>query len=368
MNTGNTLKTTINTIGGKTMKVGGKTMKANSNKKRLSVSFICVLTVLAIIGAPAAMAEVKLRMLSTWAAGTNDGIDLGAIPFAERVEELSGGEVTVEFFGPAAVPAFRQFDAIEHRVFDMLFTHTAYHADSVKVGMGLDLAAGSAQVRRECGLTKAVNDAYLAQSNLSYLAQFPSGYGYRLYLAKAMNEEGGPLAGFRIRGTEFYNPIIHGMNASSVRVSSAEAYTAAQRGLLDGAFNGSGALATLEKMSWNEVMSYAVEPDLGEVVYALFVNKDSWAELDEDVQKIIRQAIEETQVEHREAGAERDRQGMEKFPDAGLEIVELKGADRKAFESFYYDGIAQNYVLDADPEHGPKIMKALKCVRDRSEG
>lgn len=343
-------------------------MKANSNKKKLSLSFVCVVTVLAILGAPAAMAEVKLRMLSTWAAGTDDGVDLGAIPFAERVEELSGGEVTIEFFGPAAVPAFRQFDAIEYRVFDFLFTHTAYHADSVKVGMGLDLAEGSAQVRRECGLTKAVNDAYLDQSNLSYLAQFPTGHGYRLYLAKAMNEKGGPIEGFRIRGTDFYNPVIHGMNASSVRVSSAETYTAAQRGMLDGAFNGSGALGTLEKLSWNEVMSYAVEPALGEVVYALFVNKDSWAELDEDVQKIIRQAIEETQVERREAGAERDKQGMEKFPEAGVEIAELKGDAREAFESFYYDGIAQNYVLDANPEHGPKIMKALECVRDRSGG
>jgi len=342
-------------------------MKSSSHKKRLSVSFICGLTVLAIFGAPAAMAEVKLRMLSTWAAGTNDGVDRGAIPFAERVEELSGGEITIEFFGPAAVPAFRQFDAIEYRVFDMLYTHPAYHADSVKVGMGLDLAEGSAKVRRECGLTKAVNDAYLDQSNLSYLAQFPSGLGYRLYLAKAMNEEGGPIERFRIRGTDFYNPVIEGMNASSVRVSSAETYTAAQRGMLDGAFNGSGALDTLEKLSWNEVMSYAVEPALGEVVYALFVNKDSWDELDEDVRKIIRQAIEETQVEYREAGAERDRQGMEKFPDAGVEIAELKGNDRKAFESFYYDGIAQNYVLDANPEHGPKIMKALECVRDRSE-
>lgn len=343
-------------------------MKANSNKKRLSVSFICVLTVFAVMGSPAAVAEIKLRMLSTWAAGTNDGVDLGAIPFAERVKELSRGEVTVEFFGPAAVPAFRQFDAIEHRVFDMLFTHTAYHADAVKVGMGLDLAEGSAQVRRECGLTRAVNDAYLAQSNVSYLAQFPSGFGYRLYLAKPMNEVGGPIEGFRIRGTEFYNPIIHGMNASSVRVSSAETYTAAQRGMLDGAFNGSGTLATIEKMSWNEVMSYAVDPDLGEVVYALFINKDSWDELDEDVRKIIRQAIEETQIEHREAGVERDRQGMTKLSDAGVEVVELKGDDREVFENFYYDGIAQNYVLDASPEHGPNIMKALECVRDRSEG
>jgi len=343
-------------------------MKANSNKKKLSLSFICVLTVLAIMSAPAAMAEVKLRMLSTWAAGTDDGVDLGAIPFAKRVAELSGGEVTIEFFGPAAVPAFRQFDAIEHRVFDMLFTHTAYHADSVKVGMGLDLAEGSAQVRRECGLTKAVNDAYLAKSNLSYLAQFPTGHGYRLYLAKAMNEEGGPIEGFRIRGTDFYNPVIHGMGASSVRVSSAETYTAAQRGMIDGAFNGSGALGTLEKLSWNEVMSYAVEPALGEVVYALFVNKDSWDELDEDVRKIIRQAIEEAQVERREKGIERDRRGMKKFPAAGVKIVELKGDDREAFEDFYYDGIAQNYVLDANPEHGPKIMKALECLRDRSEG
>ncbi|MBL3558996.1 MULTISPECIES: TRAP transporter substrate-binding protein [Marinobacter] len=343
-------------------------MNANINKKRLTASLICGLTIFAVMGAPVAVAEVKLRMLSTWAAGTDDGVDLGAIPFAEKVKDLSEGKVTVEFFGPAAVPAFRQFDAIEHRVFDMLFTHTAYHADSVKVGMGLDLAEGSAQVRRECGLTKAVNDAYLAKSNVSYLAQFPTGHGYRLYMAKPFNDESEPLKGFRIRGTDFYNPVIHGMKASSVRVSSAETYTAAQRGMIDGAFNGSGALGTLEKLSWDEVMSYAIEPALGEVVYALFVNKDSWSELDDDVQAIIRQAIEETQVERREAGIERDKKGMEQFPAASVEVAELKGDARKAFESFYYDGIAKNYVLDADPDHGPKIMKALECVRDRSEG
>jgi TRAP-type C4-dicarboxylate transport system substrate-binding protein len=342
-------------------------MKSITENGTAPVRFaIAMMLVASVIVLPTQVqAAVELRMLSTWAAGTDDGVDLGALPFVEKVEELSGGEVTVKFFGPAAVPAFRQFDAINHRVFDMLFTHTAYHADAVKVGMGLDLAAGSAEVRRECGLTEAVNNAYLATTNVSYLAQFPTGHGYRLYLAKALNKDRGPLEGFRIRGTEFYNPVIQGMGGSPVRVSSAETYTAAQRGLLDGAFNGAGALGTLEKLSWDEVMSYAVEPALGEVVYALFVNKASWDALDEDVQKIIRQAIEETQPERRKAGQERDAKGIAKFPDAGLELVELKGKDREAFEGFYYDGIAQNYVIDADAEYGPRIMEALQCVRKK---
>ena len=68
-----------------------------------------------------------------------------AKPFMRAVEEatqgVEGGAVTLSFTGPDAVPPLEQVEPVQAGVFDVLFTHPAYHAGATALPLSIDAIA-----------------------------------------------------------------------------------------------------------------------------------------------------------------------------------------------------------------------------------
>ena len=82
-----------------------------------------------------------LRLLSSWAENDRPSYINGLI-FQKHVKEVSDGKLTITINGPEAVPPFEQLQPVSAGVFDILYTHGAYHVGS----RGLALAADSIDV------------------------------------------------------------------------------------------------------------------------------------------------------------------------------------------------------------------------------
>src|SRR6056297_3868224 len=83
-----------------------------------------------------------------------------AQPFAELVAEESDGAVSISFTGPDAVPPLEQFEPTQAGVFNILFTHPAYHAGTTPVGLAIDAIAADPAARREAGILDFMDRHY----------------------------------------------------------------------------------------------------------------------------------------------------------------------------------------------------------------
>ena len=79
---------------------------------------------------PASHAQAQtLRLLSSWAENDRPSYINGVI-FQKHVKEVSDGKLTISINGPEAVPPFEQLQPVSAGVFDILYTHGAYHVGS----------------------------------------------------------------------------------------------------------------------------------------------------------------------------------------------------------------------------------------------
>lgn len=82
------------------------------------------------------------------------------------------------------------------------------------------------------------------------------------------------------------------LNATPITIPWAEVYTAAQRGVIDGA---TGSLPTVYDSKWYEVFKYITVTDFVLSVDGINVNLDAWNELPEEYQRVVLETAKEWQ-------------------------------------------------------------------------
>lgn len=305
--------------------------------------------------APAAQ-PIELKMIMSW-DDTNDTIKQVAIPFMDAVKEKSGGRLTISAKGPEAVPPFEQLRPVRDGVFDILFTHVSYHNEATTLGNGFDTVSGSAPAHAECGTTAAVDEAYQKIVGVKYLAPVPAGHGYRIYMSRPITTA--DLSGLKVRTSSFYDPMLKALNAVPVRLPYPEVYSGLEKKVIDGAaWGGIGAY----QAKWHEVAKYVVKPHFGEVSSSIIVNLDAWNKLPADMQTSLREGAAVAQERARRVMKDVDAEEWAKLQQGGMQVSELTGAEADKWTKAYYDKTVEEFVVNANPEFGPRIKTALDCV------
>ncbi|MGR3434879.1 MAG: TRAP transporter substrate-binding protein DctP, partial [Shimia sp.] len=209
-----------------------------------------------------------------------------AKPFMDAVAEATDGAVTVAFTGPDAVPPLEQLEPVQAGVFDLLFTHPAYHAGTTSLGLAIDAVGTDPILRREAGIIGMLDDHY-RDLGLKLIAAPATGtQGFRYYLKDPI--EGAPaFEGRKIRGTVSYHPMIEALGGTGVVMGGGDVYSALQTGVVDGAAWGT---TGAKDFKWNEVAGYIADPVFGQVGVMIFANLDAWNALSEDERAAIQEA------------------------------------------------------------------------------
>lgn len=224
----------------------------------------------------------ELRMLSSW--DENYAYNPYILePFYDGVREATDGRITFAQFGPETVPPFEQMEPVGAGVFDLLFTHGAYHFGTSPLMTAADALEGDMQTIRDSGIIE-VFDRHYQQFNLKLimLPITPEG-AYHIFLRDPVSETGG-LEGRRIRGTLTYTGVIEMLGGVVTVLSPAEIYTALERGVVDGA---SWPIIGMLDYSWYEVAPHILRPAFGVNYEPIFMNLDRWNTLSEEDQQII---------------------------------------------------------------------------------
>ena len=286
----------------------------------------------ALTAAPTAADE--LRMIGAFPEGFVFTEEI-AVPFMDAVSEATGGEVTVALTGPDAVPPLEQMEPVQAGVFDLLFTHPAYHAGTTSLGLAIDAVGTDPAARREAGIVDLLDEHYQGLGLKLIAAPATGTQGFRYYLKEPIDGEPA-FEGRIIRGTVSYHPMIEALGGTGVVMGGGEVYSALQTGVVDGAAWGTtGAL----DFKWNEVAGYIADPVFGQVGVMILANLDAWNALSEDERAAIKEAaatLEAESIARFDALAEEELAALR---EAGMRMTAFSQAEAARLDRLWSEGV-----------------------------
>ena len=294
-----------------------------------------VLTALAfvLLAAPMAQAE-SLRMLSGFPENFIFSTDLGA-KYIELVKKGSNGQMDIKFFGPDTIPTFEQFEPVQSGVFDILFTHPAYHSGTTAVGLAMDAIAVDPQKRRDSGVFEFIDQHYQKRGMKLIAAPATGSKGFNFYLRKPIKGTPG-LEGMKIRGTVSYHPMIRALGGVPVNMPGGDVYTALQKGVVDGAAWGR---VGAKDFKWYEVSKYIATPSFGQAGVMIFMNLDKFNKLSDAQRKTLLDAgvaLEKYSIEHFNKLAEQE---FKDLTELGMQETRFDPKDAGRLESLWAEGV-----------------------------
>lgn len=154
---------------------------------------------------------------------------------------------------------------------------------------------------------------------------------------------------FRVQSGQLIEEKYKTVGASTASIAWAEAYTALQQGVAD------GAEVTPDQMdvgSFYEILDYLTLSNHGRIDYAVIMNKDFWDSVPEDLKGKVSEALEEASEYQWSIAEENNNTSLEKLIDEGMEVIEPSEGDREkfieAFEPVYdkYREIITPEIID----------------------
>lgn len=255
--------------------------------------------------------------------------------FIELVRQESGKDITITVSGPDTVASFEQLQPVQAGVFDMLYTHGAYHSGTSGIGLAVDAVENDPVRRRTEGIFDFMDKHYNAKG-IKLLAMPSIGTkGFGFYLREPVTAEPG-LEGRKIRGTVTYHPLINQLGGAPVNLPPGDIYTGLQRGTVDGA---AWALVGAENYKWYEVIDYIAKPTFGQLSLLIMMNLDRWNSLSTDMQSALTEAGRLIEVE---SIAVFDKMQVDEeivLQEKGMKITEFKSAEAQRFEQMFSEGV-----------------------------
>jgi TRAP-type C4-dicarboxylate transport system substrate-binding protein len=273
---------------------------------------------LAFSAAGTAQAET-IKLLSSWAENDKPAY-ANALLFKKNVEAVSGGKIKVEISGPEVVPPFQQLQPVSAGVFDVLYTHGAYHAGAKGLALGADAINIDVQERRDAGVWRYIDEFYQKNHKLKLLSLSTMGtQGYHCYIRQPLSSQD-DWKGRKIRGVVSYHGVIRALGGEPVVLPIGEIYSALERGVVDGAcMPAAGMLANKHY----EVAKYRMEPTFGSTNVIFAMNMAKWQRLSSEQQKLLLEAGAKTEKDSQTVGDEIVAQERAELAKAGVKVEKL---------------------------------------------
>jgi len=309
----------------------------------------------AYLSAPAlAGAKHKLRYIAFINRNTVWGKPYDFL--AEEVKEMSGGDLEIEYAGGSdVIGGFDAPEAIANGVFDMSHSANSYFAGAMPSSISLASGDSSVEELRESGAIDAYSDLLMEQRGVMFLGVPLSGVGY-VFQVRGEPNELSYFKGKKIRSIPLYDPILQELGATPVTTSPAEAYTAMERGVVDGL--GWPDIGLLD-FKFYEQAKFVMMPTFYQLRTATLINPNSFKSLPEELQDVLVKASNSADaIGAKWAKEKRDAEHAE-MEKAGVEFVSLSDAESEKFV-----GLTEDKLWAKIEELAPKDAAKLKPLFD----
>ncbi|MEX0731251.1 MAG: TRAP transporter substrate-binding protein DctP [Aquisalimonadaceae bacterium] len=303
------------------------------------------------VSGQAAAEQVTLRTASAFAKGT--AIPFTFDKFVEEINSDANAPVKLNYVGgPESMPPFQLGNAVRTGVVDVAFVTGAFYENLMPSAGALNLTEYSPQELREMGRWDDLQEIWREEMDVHFLAFTNYGNRFHLYTNKPLDTA--DLSGQRLRITPVYRAFFESLGADVAQTAPGEVYTALERGTVDG--YGWPIQGVLD-LGWHEHTRYRVEPGFYQVEVGVLVNQDAWERMTGEQRAYLTEkavwleSLNELNDEINEREAKRQA-------EAGMEVIELTGAEREKFLDAAHEAKWQ-VLYEQDRETAERIRAVI---------
>jgi TRAP-type transport system periplasmic protein len=280
-----------------------------------------------------ANAQTTLRLLSGWTPN-NPNVPYIETAFIKNVEAASKGQIKIERRGPEVAPAFEQLQPVSAGVFDILFTTPGYHQAQTGVGNSFDAFKGDIEQRRSSGLVPKADEYYRRQYGLTLFA-LHAAPGNHFVMKEGLSADG-TLKGLKVRANPIFEGVVRALGGTPVNMPPSDAYSAMQKGVLDGITFPAFASVDYKLYEVGKVMT---RPIFGLSNVAFFFNVRKFDALPAEHRKILSEEARKIEVIGQAALEKVAETDETKMKENGVRIVNFGGDLAPKLNALYNEGI-----------------------------
>lgn len=251
------------------------------------------------------------------------GHTLLATEWAKEIEKRTKGAVKINMYpGATLTPADLCYDGVVTGISDIGMSVLSYAKGRFPLSEVIDLPLGYKSGLQATRLCNAYYEKFkpkeLADTKVMYLHAHGPGILHTKTPVSTMEQ----LKGLRIRGTGTSSRVAESLGATPVAMPQPETYDALQKGVVDGLLS---PIETLKGWKFAEVIKSTTENFGSAYTLCFFVvmNKNTWASLPPDVQKVIEEVNKEWIEKTGQAWDRMDKEGKEFTLSRGNKVIQL---------------------------------------------
>ncbi|MEM7429570.1 MAG: TRAP transporter substrate-binding protein DctP [Pseudomonadota bacterium] len=201
-------------------------------------------------------------------------------------------EITVRG-GPEAIGMFQQPAAVRDGVVDMVHTPGSFYGASVPEIDAMVAAKVTPMEARANGGAALMDEVHQKRFNVKHLGWIDGGVQFHIYSSKGFKfgDDGViDLTGVKLRDNPIYHAFFEALKATTASMKATEVYAALEKGVVDAA---AWTSIGLMQLKWDKFLKYRIDPQFYNTDLGIIFNRDSWANLSPESQKLISEVVAE---------------------------------------------------------------------------
>jgi TRAP-type C4-dicarboxylate transport system substrate-binding protein len=280
--------------------------------------------------------------------------------FVESVEQLSNGELIMEWLGgPEVIDPFGLAEAVHAGAVDIGLVPGGFYVGLVPVAEVTGFTNLSLTEQRETGAYDLLQE-YYNEAGLYYLGPILASppeavldYFYILLTEKV--EKPQDLAGLRFGNGFTGAPGLRALGAVPVVIDFPEVYTGLERGVIDGVVY---VIEGITDWGWQEICPYFINHGFESNDISLIMSLDKWNSLPESQQDTLMEAILDFETVAVEGSRQLRAEDKELLREAGVEFIEFSPADVEYFKAIF-PSAHWDFFMRLHPDIGPELKEAF---------
>jgi TRAP-type C4-dicarboxylate transport system substrate-binding protein len=258
---------------------------------------------------------------------------IAATNWAHEIQRRTGGRVQIAIFPAGSLSKADQcYEGVTKGISDLGMSCFAYTRGRFPLIEGLDLPVGYPDGKTATRIADEMVRKYQPAELNDVKVLYVHAHGPGILASKKPVRSLADLKGLKVRATGLSSKIVESLGGTPVAMSQPETYEALAKGVVDATLC---PIETLKGWKQGETIEYVVDSSAVGYTTAMFVvmNKDKWAKLPADMQKVFTDVSQEWITKHGEAWDQADKAGREFATELKRQFIQLPEAEQQAWKA-----------------------------------
>jgi TRAP-type transport system periplasmic protein len=257
---------------------------------------------------------------------------IAATNWANEIRKRTDGRVQITVYPAGSLTKADQcYEGVVKGISDLGMSCFAYTRGRFPLMEGLDLPVGypngMVATRIANDMVQKYQPAELADVKLLYV----HAHGPGILASKKPVKTLADLKGLKVRATGLSAKIVESLGGTPVAMSQPETYEALSKGVVDATLC---PVETLKGWKQGETIEYVLDSSAIGYTTSMFVvmNKEKWAKLPADIQKVFTEVSQEWIPKHGEAWDQADQAGREFVTELKRQFIHLSASEQEQWK------------------------------------